>query len=40
MKAKIREGWKKPLEGKLKINVDVSFDVDSGRGSTGVTIEM
>jgi hypothetical protein len=29
--AKHKEGWKKPLEDKLMINVDVAFDVDSAR---------
>ncbi|KAK1662852.1 hypothetical protein QYE76_051011 [Lolium multiflorum] len=36
--AKAKEGWKKPLEGKLMINVDAAFDTDSGRGATGVVI--
>lgn len=37
-KTKMREGWKKPPEGKLMINVDAGFNVDSGSGSTGVVI--
>jgi hypothetical protein len=32
--AKQREGWKKPLEGCLLINVDAAFDEDSGKGAT------
>jgi ribonuclease HI len=36
--AKQREGWKKPLEGKVLVNVDAAFDVDSGKGATGVVI--
>jgi hypothetical protein len=35
---KEKEGWKKPLEGKIMINVDAAFDTDSGRGATGVVI--
>jgi ribonuclease HI len=35
---KQKEGWKRPLEGKLMINIDAAFDVDSGRGATGVVI--
>jgi hypothetical protein len=34
--AKPEEGWCKPLERKLMINVDAAFDVDSGKGATGV----
>jgi ribonuclease HI len=30
--------WSKPLEGMLKINVDVAFDIQSGRGAGGVVI--
>jgi hypothetical protein len=37
-KAKQREGWKKPEEGKLKINVDAAFDENNGKGATGVII--
>jgi ribonuclease HI len=36
--AKPKEGWRKPLEGKLMINVDAAFDVDSEKGETGVVI--
>jgi hypothetical protein len=36
--AKKKKGWKKPLEGKLMINIDAAFDVDSGKGATGVVI--
>jgi ribonuclease HI len=35
---KQKEGWKKPLEGNLMINVDAAFDEDSGKGATGVVI--
>lgn len=33
-----REGWKKPPEGKLIINVDGSFRVENGNGGAGVVI--
>jgi hypothetical protein len=33
---KKREGWKKPPDGKLLINVDTSFREESGNGGTGV----
>ena len=33
---KVRRGWMKPPEGKLKVNVDASFA--AGMGSTGVVI--
>jgi ribonuclease HI len=33
-----KEGWKKPMEGKLMINIDAAFDIDSGRGAAGVII--
>jgi hypothetical protein len=36
--AKKVEGWKKLMEGMLKINVDAAFDVISGRGAAGVII--
>ena len=36
--AKKADGWKKPPEGRLMINVGASFDLDSGRGATGVII--
>jgi hypothetical protein len=35
---KKREGWKKPPDGKLLINVDASFREESGNGGTGVII--
>jgi hypothetical protein len=35
---KQKEGWKKPLEDFIMINVDAAFDVDSGNGATGVII--
>ena len=34
----IRQGWKKPPEGKLMVNVDAAFDTNTGSGSTGVII--
>jgi hypothetical protein len=37
-KAKQRDGWKKPEEGKLNINVDAAFDENTGKGATGVII--
>jgi hypothetical protein len=37
-KAKQREGWKTPEEGKLKINVDAAFDENNGKGAIGVII--
>jgi D-aminopeptidase len=37
--AKVREGWRKPLEGKIVINVDAAFDENSGTGATGVIIK-
>jgi hypothetical protein len=36
--AKQSEGWRKPMEAKLMINVDAAFDVDSGREAIGVVI--
>jgi len=33
---KVRQGWKKPPEKKLMINIDYAFDAKSG--STGVVI--
>lgn len=33
-----RAGWKKPTDGKLMINVDASFDYNTGAGSTGAII--
>ena len=40
MKKKTRkpEGWKKPSEGKLLLNVDASYKSDRGTGSTGAII--
>jgi hypothetical protein len=35
---KIRKGWKKPLEGKIMVNVDAGFDEDVGCGSVGAII--
>lgn len=35
---KPREGWRKPTEGILLINVDAAYDRDSGSGRTGVVI--
>ncbi|KAF2943139.1 hypothetical protein DAI22_02g044250 [Oryza sativa Japonica Group] len=37
-KTKIQNGWKKPPEGMLMINVDAAFDIDSGSGGTGVVL--
>jgi hypothetical protein len=36
--AKLRQGWQKPLEGKVKLNVDASFDESRGCGSVGTII--
>jgi hypothetical protein len=33
--ASLKQGWKKPLEGFLLLNIDASFDDDGGCGSTG-----
>ena len=33
-----RHGWVKPRENYVKLNVDASFNVDAGTGSTGVVI--
>lgn len=33
-----REGWQKPTYGKLILNIDASFEIESGSGSTGVVI--
>ena len=35
---KIREGWKKPPEGKVMVNIDASFDEDVGYGSVSAII--
>ncbi|EEC80711.1 hypothetical protein OsI_23156 [Oryza sativa Indica Group] len=37
-KTKIQNGWKKPPEEMLMINVDAAFDIDSGSGGTGVVL--
>lgn len=36
--AVVREGWRKPPEGKLMLNVDAAFCEDQGCGSTGAII--
>jgi ribonuclease HI len=36
--AKIRQGWRKPLENVVMLNVDASFDEDMGCGSIGAII--
>jgi hypothetical protein len=36
--AKKKEGWKKPPEGNLLLNVDASYNQDRGTGSTGAVI--
>jgi len=33
-KTRKQEGWKKPPEGKLLLNVDASYKSDRGTGST------
>lgn len=35
---KLREGWKKPSEGYIMLNIHASFDEDRGCGSTGAII--
>jgi ribonuclease HI len=35
---KPEDRWKKPLEGLVMINIDAAFELDSGRGATGVVI--
>lgn len=37
---KINQGWKKLPEGKLMINVDATFNVDSGMSATSVIIKI
>ena len=37
-KVKKEEGWKKPPDGKLLLNVDVSYKAESSTGSTGAII--
>jgi len=36
--AKLRQGWRKPAEGYLSLNIDASFNEDMGCGSTGAII--
>ena len=36
--ARPRQGWSKPREDFVKLNVDVGFNIDSGTGSTGAII--
>ena len=36
--SKLRQGWKKPSEGRVMVNVDAAFDEDGGRGSMGSII--
>ena len=36
--AKVREGWRKPPDGCLMVNVDASFDDEKGCASTGAII--
>jgi hypothetical protein len=36
--SRIRQGWRKPREGYLMLNVDASYDEDNGCGSTGAII--
>lgn len=36
--AKIKQGWKKPREGYISLNIDAAFDEDNGCGSTGAII--
>jgi hypothetical protein len=36
--SKPQKGWKKPLEGKLMINMDAAFNIDSGKEVTWVVI--
>jgi len=35
---RIRQGWRKPPEGYIMINIDASYDENEGCGSTGVVI--
>lgn len=37
-KSKKEEGWRKPPEGKLLLNVDASYKPELGTGSTGAII--
>jgi hypothetical protein len=37
-RSQIRQGWLKPPEGKVTVNVDAAFDEDEGCGSVGVVI--
>ncbi|KAE8799855.1 Serine/threonine-protein kinase SMG1 [Hordeum vulgare] len=34
----VRHGWQRPPDGTYKLNVDVGFSADSGRGSTGAVL--
>lgn len=36
--AKLRQGWRKPAEGYLMLNIDASYDEDRGCSSTGAII--
>jgi len=36
--SQIRQGWLKPPEGKVTVNVNAAFDEDVGCGSVGVAI--
>lgn len=36
--SQLRQGWKKPPEGKVMVNVDAAFVEDGGRGSVGAII--
>jgi ribonuclease HI len=36
--AKLRQGWRKPLEGYIMLNIDASYDEDRGCRSTGAII--
>jgi hypothetical protein len=37
-RSQIQQGWLKPPEGKVTVNVDAAFDEDEGCGSVGVVI--
>ena len=36
--SRLRQGWKKPPEGKVMVNVDAAFEEDGGCGSVGSII--